>query len=120
MPCLPRVPGTRSVSAYGPWAHPDRAAYGPAFGMTDAKLMEGAGPGEERIATFERVLCPAAIALAVAQNAIDDARVGNKGDNPHAGAAGAASQGVSLEGCCFILHLAQYLCCQLPGSKPDR
>ena len=51
----------------------------------------------ERSARFERVSCPAAIALAVAQDAVDDARVGNKGDDAHAGAAGSASQGVSLE-----------------------
>ncbi len=33
----------------------------------------------------------------MAQDAVDDAGVGNNGDNPHAGAAGAASQRVSLE-----------------------
>ena len=36
------------------------------------------GPGEGRSARFERVFCPAAIAPAVAQDAVDDARVGNR------------------------------------------
>jgi len=59
--------------------------------------MESVGPGEGRITRFERVFCPAAIALAMAQDAVDDARVDNKGDDAHWGAAGAASQRVSLE-----------------------
>jgi len=59
--------------------------------------MVSVGPGEGRIARFERVFCPAAIALAMAQDAVDDARIGNKRDDAHAGAAGSASQGVSLE-----------------------
>jgi len=73
----------------------DRTAYGPAFGIVD--LMESVGPGEGRSARFERVFCPAAIALAVPQDAVDDVKIGNKGDSAHARAAGAASQGVSLE-----------------------
>lgn len=59
--------------------------------------MVSVGPGEGRIARFERVFCPAAIALAMAQDEVDDARVGNQRDDAHAGAAGSASQGVSLE-----------------------
>ena len=53
--------------------------------------MVSVGPGEGRIARFERVFCPAAIALALAQDEVDDARVGNKRDDAHAGAAGSAS-----------------------------
>ena len=73
----------------------DRTAYGPAFGIVD--LMESMGPGEGGIARFERVFCPAAFALAMAQDAVNDVGVGNKGDDAHAGAAGSASQRVSLE-----------------------
>jgi len=43
--------------------------------------MESVGPGEGRISRFERIFCPAAMALAVAQDSVDDARVGNKGDD---------------------------------------
>ncbi len=73
----------------------DRTAYGPAFGIV--ARMEGMGPGEGGIARFERVFCPAAFALAMAQDAVNDVGVGNKGDDAHAGAAGSASQRVSLE-----------------------
>ena len=81
------------------WAEADldRTAYRPELGVVGANLLEKVGPGEGRSARFERVFRPAAIALSMAQDAVDDAGIGNKGDDAHAGAAGAASQRVGLE-----------------------
>jgi len=93
MCCLPRVSGSRAQQLLRR-AHLNLTTYGPALGIVD--LMESVGRGEGRIARFERVFRPAAIALAMAQDAVDDAGVGNKRDEAHWGAAGAASQRVSL------------------------
>ena len=43
------------------------------------------------------------------QDTVDNPVICNKGDNAHAGAAG-AKEGIALEGCCFILHLPQGYC----------
>ena len=58
--------------------------------------MESMGPGEGRRRRFERVFCPAAFAVPMTKDAVDDAGVGNKGDAAHAGAAG-AGQGIRFE-----------------------
>ena len=55
-----------------------------------------AGAGARRCARFERILRLAAAAQPMSQDAVDDTRVGDEGDDPHAGAAG-ADQGVGLE-----------------------
>jgi len=49
-------------------------------------LLPGAGIGARRSARFERILGLAAVAFAMAQDAVDHPRVCNKGDDPHAGA----------------------------------
>ena len=59
--------------------------------------MESVASGGRRSAGFERAFCPAVFALAMTQDAVDDAEVGNKGDGARAGAAGAASQRAGLE-----------------------
>ena len=59
-------------------------------------LLPGADAGARRSAGFERILRFAAIAFPMAQNAVDDARVGNKRDDLHSGATG-AYQWVHLE-----------------------
>ncbi len=96
MRCLPRVPAARGACAYQSRTHLDRTACGPAFGIVDITLLDSAGPGEGRVASFERIFCPAATALAVAQDAVNHAGIRNKGDNPHAAAA-RAQERVSLE-----------------------
>jgi len=58
--------------------------------------LESAGRNARRSSRFERILCLAAPAFQVAQDAIDNARLCNKGDDAHAGAAG-AKQGIDLE-----------------------
>jgi hypothetical protein len=52
-------------------------------------LRKGVGASARRRTRRERVPSFAALALPVAQDAVDDAGVGNKGDDAHAGAAGA-------------------------------
>jgi hypothetical protein len=59
-------------------------------------LWKGVGAGARRRTRLERVPSLAALALPVSQDAVDDAGVGNKGDDAHAGAAG-ASQRISFE-----------------------
>ena len=59
-------------------------------------LRKGVGAGARRRTRLERVPSLAALALPVAQDAVDDAGVGNKGHDAHAGAAG-AHQGVGFE-----------------------
>jgi hypothetical protein len=51
---------------------------------------------EGRSAGFERVCGQPAIALPVAEDGVDDAGVGNKRDDAHAGAAGGVGQGIGL------------------------
>ncbi len=96
MRCLPRVPAARGACAYQSRTPFDRTAYGPAFGIVAITLLDSAGPGEGRVASCERIFCPAATALAVAQDAVNHAGIRNKGDNPHAAAA-RAQERVSLE-----------------------
>jgi hypothetical protein len=55
-------------------------------------LRKGVGAGARRRTRLERVPSLAAIALPVAWDAVDDAGVGNKGDDAHAGAAGASQR----------------------------
>ena len=52
--------------------------------------------GSRRRTRLERVPSLAAVALPVSQDAVDDAGVGNKGEDAHAGAAG-AGQGIRFE-----------------------
>ena len=59
-------------------------------------LLPGARTGLRRSARLKRILCFAAIAFTMAQDAIDNARLSNKGDNAHTGAA-SANEGVNLE-----------------------
>ncbi len=59
-------------------------------------LLPRAGAGVRRSAGFERILRPAALAFPMVQDAVDDPRVGNKRDDPHAGAT-SADQGVHFE-----------------------
>jgi len=62
----------------------------------DWTLWVGAVAGARRSARFERILRLATLAFAVAQDAVDDARICNKGDDAHARAAG-AEQRVDFE-----------------------
>ena len=88
----------RESSRSGAKADLDRTAYRQEFGVVGATLLEQGEPGEgRRSARFERTFCPAAIAPAVTQDAVDHTGVGNEGNNAHAGAAGGASQRVGLE-----------------------
>jgi len=52
----------------------------PAFGIINAKLWESVRPGDGRSSRFERVFCPAAFALPMAGDAVDEAGIGNKGN----------------------------------------
>ena len=78
---------------------------------------ESVGPGEGRSTRFERVFCPAAFVLPMA-DAVDDAKVSNKGDDARAGAAGAASQRVSLE--ISLIKRTQVLRASLEKSELSR
>jgi len=73
-----------------------KAEFGPAVRLggvrgvaADWALWVATGAGARRIARFERILRLASLAFAVAQDAVEDARICNKGDDAHAGAAGA-------------------------------
>ena len=60
------------------------------------ELLRKAYGGSGRSAWFERILGLATPAFAMAQDEIHGPGIGNKGDNAHAGAAG-AKEGIRLE-----------------------
>jgi len=80
------------------WAELDATGAWPAAGndTVTLELSPGACLRPRRRARLERILRLAALALAIAQDAVDDRRVGNEGNYAHAGATG-AEKGIHFE-----------------------
>jgi hypothetical protein len=69
--------GLASVAAPEPGHTSTRRPSWPAFGIVGANLLDSVRPEEGMSTRFERIFCPAAFALPVARDTVDDARVGN-------------------------------------------